>query len=339
MSDLVSTRSNFSSGPARVVVVLMLGLAVLGGAMLFALSVGPTDVDLARAWNDGASADHAKVFGLRLPRSIAAAVSGAALALAGLVFQSLLKNPLASPYVLGVSAGGAFGAVTALSAGWWLVRPCAFTGAMVALLLVMGAARAGGGGNTALLLAGVVVNALFGAGVLFVNVVAEPRNQERILRWMVGGFDGQYAPMELLLSACGVVLVLLLLLLRARELDLLALGEHLAAEAGVDVARMRLQLLLLATLLAALAVVLAGPIGFVGLLVPHALRLCFGAEHRLLVPAALGFGGAFLVLVDACSQVLLAVPLPAGVLTAVLGGPLFLLLLARGGRSKALLDG
>lgn len=319
--------------------IALLGVILLVVALGIAAAFGPTQVDLARAWNDASSADHAKVFSLRLPRGIAAALSGAALALAGLVFQALLKNPLASPYVLGVSSGGAFGAVSAISAGWWMVRPCAFTGAMLALLLVTGAARAGGGGNTALLLAGVVVNALFGSAVLFVNVLAEPRNQERILRWLVGGFDERYSNSELWLSAGSVIAVLLVLLALARELNLLSLGERLAAEAGVNVARMRVVLLLLATLLAALAVVLAGPIGFVGLLVPHGMRLCLGADHRLLLPAALGFGGAFLVLVDVCSQVLISVPLPAGVLTAVLGGPLFLLLLARGGRTRAGLDG
>jgi iron complex transport system permease protein len=307
----------------------MLGLLLLAGALVLAASVGPTGLDLDRALSDPASVDHAKLFQLRGPRAFAAAITGAALTLAGIVFQALFRNPLASPYVLGVSSGAAFVAVLAFSAGAAYVEPFAFLGALLALALALAAGRAAGGGSAALLLAGVVINALFSAAILLVNVLVEPRNQERILRWMVGGFEQRYESAELGAGLAALVVAAALHLFRARELDLLSMGEMHAAEAGVNVPRVRREQLLAGTLLAAAAVSLAGPIGFVGLLVPHLLRGVVGPDHRLLLAAGVGCGAAFLVLVDVTAQVALKVPLPAGVVTALLGGPLFLAVFMR----------
>lgn len=319
------TRPAVSASAPRVLFVLMLGIILLGGALALAALVGPTPLDFQRALEDQASTDHAKLFELRLPRAAAAALSGAALTLAGVVFQALFRNPLASPYVLGVSSGGAFLAVLAFSVGVAFVEPFAFLGALLALLLALLTGRAAGGTSDALLLAGVVINALFSAAILLVNVLVEPRNQERILRWMVGGFEQRYEALELVAAGASVLVAAGLHVFRARELDLLSLGESLAAEAGVDVPRVRREQLVAGTLLAATAVALAGPIGFVGLLVPHLLRGVVGPDHRLLLAAGIGAGAAFLVSVDVAAQVTLAVPLPAGVVTALLGGPLFLL--------------
>ena len=309
-------------------------------ALVFALFFGATSVD---PWSilTGTADDvaRAKVFEFRLPRAVMAAIVGAALAVAGLVFQALIRNPLASPYVLGVSSGGSFGAVLALAAGAYWVGPAAFLGAAAAVLLVYAVARRGGRfPASSLLLAGVMVNAFFGAAIMFVNLAAAPRDQERILRWIVGGLRDFYEPSTLAEAGSAVVLVVVALFFVGRELNLLALSDAGAERAGVALKPMRRGLFLAASLLTAAAVSTAGPIGFVGLVVPHFARLCCGPDHRVLVPVCAFGGAAFLGVVDAAAQGIWRTPLPAGVLTALLGGPLFLFLLRRGDRARAGLE-
>lgn len=291
------------------------------------------------------AAQEAIVWQLRLPRVVAGALVGAALATSGVLFQGLFRNPMADPYVLGISSGAAFGATLALVAptgtswgrytgyglvGYGLVPAAAFVGALGAALLVYGIARRGTRlPVTDLLLAGFAVAAMLGAGTTLLLVM----NDRLLLRlrtafaWMAGGVAvsgwsqlGLTAP----LIVCGLLLAFLL----SRWLDPFLLGEEGAANVGVPVEHAKRLAMAVAALLTAVAVTLSGLVGFVGLLVPHALRLLAGPSHQLLLPAAALGGAAFLVLADLLARTLLApVELPVGVLTALVGGPVFLLLL------------
>ena len=332
--------------PGRVALVTLGALFVALAALVFSLLVGDTAVDPAGLFKPGTwtfdpeSLDYRKVFHHRLPRSLAAFVVGGALASAGLVFQALIRNPLASPYILGVSAGGSLGAVLALALGLPFLMPAAFVGACGAIILVYAVARTGGRvPGTTLLLSGVVVNAFLAAAIMLVNVLAAPRSQDRILRWLVGGFRADYEIATLAPAGVAVFAVTLALLLFGRHLNLVSLGDLAAERAGVAVGRTRTLLFLGASLVTAVAVSLAGPIGFVGLIIPHLLRLVLGPDHRLLLPASLFVGGAFLSVVDTLAQSVWTQPLPAGIVTAFLGGPLFLVLLKRRDRARAGLDG
>jgi iron complex transport system permease protein len=212
-------------------------------------------------------------------------------------------------------------------------------GCLLAVALVYATARnAGRFPASSLLLAGVVVNAFFSAAIMFVNLAAAPRDQERILRWLIGGFRDFYEPSTALYAGGWVVASSVGLWFLSRELNLLAMSDAAAERSGVAVRRVRRLLFVAASASTAHAVVVSGPIGFVGLVVPHIARLVFGPDHRVLLPVC-AFGGAgFLAIVDALAQGVFTTPLPAGVLTAFLGGPLFLALLKRGDRRRAGLD-
>jgi len=321
------------------VLVLSLLVALLG--LTFSLLVGDTAIDYGELLRlDPETSDYQKVFRHRLPRALAAMIVGGALALSGVVFQALIRNPLASPYILGVSAGGSLGAVVALAAGLTMTTPAAFVGACVAIALVYTVARTGGRvPSTTLLLAGVIVNAFFAAAIMLVNLMASPDNQARILRWLVGGMKDDYTAVGLIGGAIPVAAVAIVVFMLSRQLNLVSLGDLDAERAGVAVGRTRTLLFLLASLATAVAVSIAGPIGFVGLIVPHLLRLIVGPDHRVLLPAALLVGGCFLTIVDTIGQSVWTTPLPAGVVTAFIGGPLFLALLWRRDRARAGLDG
>lgn len=271
---------------------------------------------------------------LRLPRVLAAFAVGGLLALAGALLQVLLQNPLADPYILGISGGAAVGALLCMLlglGGLWL-SGSALGGALISMLLVFGLAHGRGSWTpTRLLLTGVVVAAGWGALISFILALAPGHNLRGMLFWLMG--DLGYAGHPLL--ALGLlVLGLLLTLPVARSLNLLARGELTAAALGVSVRPLRYYLYLLASLLTAAAVTLAGSIGFIGLVVPHMLRLLMGNDQRLLLPAAALLGGTLLVLADTLARTLVAPQqLPVGVLTALLGVPLFLYLLQRGYRS------
>ncbi|HEX2255004.1 MAG TPA: iron ABC transporter permease [Thermoanaerobaculia bacterium] len=283
---------------------------------------------------------------LRLPRVLLALVAGGALAVAGVSFQTLFRNPLAEPYTLGVAAGAALGAVLALRfadpagvLGFSAVAGASFAGALGATALVVGmAVRRGGAGRGTqtgtetgtLLLAGVAVSLSCSALILFVQFLSDANQTFRMVRWMMGGLAvvGYGDVLWLLPWAVGGSLLLLTL---RWDLNQLLTGEELAASRGVDVSRLRLQVLVVTSLMVGALVAVAGPIGFVGLMVPHVLRRWVGHDHLVLVPASLLGGGAFLALCDLAARTLMApVQLPVGVLTALLGGPFFLwLLLAR----------
>ncbi len=268
---------------------------------------------------------------LRLPRALSAFAAGGLLALSGALLQVLLRNPLADPYILGVSGGAGVAALLAMLAGfsgWWF-SASAFVGALVTVALVFILARGQGGWNsTRLLLVGVVMATGWGAVITFVLALAPDRALRGMLFWLMGDLSGTRDPRLALLMLAGGVLVLQPL---ARGLNILMRGELQAAALGVEVERIRLVIYLAASLFTAVAVTLAGGIGFIGLLVPHLLRLILGSDHRLLLPAAALFGGGMLVITDTLARTVVAPQqLPVGVFTAMLGVPFFLYLLRRG---------
>lgn len=295
-----------------------------------------------RDWIAGTPSADARIVALRLPRIVLGLFAGGALAVAGAAFQTLLRNPLATPYTLGVSFAGAFGAFLALSIpGLHLVVGPFSTMTVLALVFALTgvlvlerlARRRSGLGTNELLLAGVTLNFVFGAAILLLRFLADPLRLRAMDRWMMGGLEvGGWQDLAalplLVLPALGVLLG------RASALDQLALGEELAAGRGVDVRRTQRTVLVAASVATAAVVAVTGPIGFVGLLVPHAARALSGPGHRVLLPACAILGGGFLVLADAVVRSVSVLgrgsELPVGVLTALIGGPLFLVLLLRG---------
>jgi iron complex transport system permease protein len=325
----------------RRMAAVLLGLgALLVFAAALGLLVGPSALSAAEVWEaltggtGGAAADI--VLRVRLPRVVLAALVGASLAVAGTLFQALLRNPLADPYILGVSGGAALGGICvlalggALGLGYAAVPPAAFAGAVLTILLLL--AVSGGAGRlspTTLLLTGVVFNAFASAAIIFLASVAGLVEGAAIFLWLIGNLSdarfevaGWVAAFLALGLACALPL--------ARSLNLLALGEEPAAQLGTDVERVKKVLLGATSLMVGAAVSVSGLIGFVGLIIPHLLRLLFGPDHRLLVPAAVLGGAAFLVLCDTAARTLLVGrELPVGAITAMAGGPLFLILLRR----------
>ena len=267
---------------------------------------------------------------LRLPRALCAFASGALLALAGTLMQVLLRNPLADPYVLGISGGAAVAALGSMLlgvSGMWLTGS-AFIGAMLSMLVVFGLARGDGSWTqTRLLLTGVIVASGWGALISFILVIAPEAQLRGMLFWLMGDLSGADAP---LLSMTVMIIGLLVTLPMARSLNIMGHGELTAKALGVPVKPLRLGIYLLASLLTATAVMTAGSIGFVGLVVPHILRLLIGSDQRVLLPGAVLLGGSLLVFADTLARTIIAPgQLPVGVITAMLGVPLFLYLLSR----------
>lgn len=320
---------------------LLLGSGgLLAVALLLAPLVGSTPLDLGAALTSpldwAGNVDAAILFVARLPRILVAAVVGASLALAGSAFQSLLRNPLATPYTLGVSAGATLAAVVAMR---WVpsglateltVPAAALVGASATTLLVLWlTTRRADLPGVVLLLAGVSLNFTISAAVLLMQYFADYAETARMVRWMMGDLDGGSYRL-LALVALGSLPGWVALLRSARVLNLMSLGADEARVHGIDATRALRNNLLWASWIAGLAVAVAGPIGFVGIIVPHALRLFGGADARVVLPATLLAGAGFLVLCDTVARSLLSpVELPIGVLTACLGGPFFLALLLR----------
>jgi iron complex transport system permease protein len=316
--------------------------AIAAAAVLLAPLAGSTPVSLARVFDRtrpfAENVDAQIFFVARLPRVLAAALVGSSLAASGVVFQALLRNPLASPDTLGVSAGAALGAMMAITFradfslfGVSAVPLASFAGSLGALAMVyaLAAARQRGSSSMVLLLAGVTLSALLSAVVRFVQYLADFTETFQTARWMMGSLDvASYAPIAaamvpIALSWAGFVTL-------PRVLDLLSVGSESAAARGVDVARAERVALVSASLAVGAAVSLAGPVAFVGIIVPHLVRLIVGADHRLVLPAAALFGAAFLIACDLAARTLLApVELPVGIITAIIGGPVFLWLLFR----------
>jgi len=283
----------------------------------------------------GSEAHRQIVLQIRFPRVLLGALVGGGLALAGATFQALLRNPLAEPYILGISGGASLGAVSVLSLGLaaasWPLPLAAFAGALLAIALVFRVATASGRGMDVrvLLLAGVVIAAFFTACIAFILSVAEARTVQSAVLWIMGSLAGA-SWRSVALAAAYTLPAALLLLGLARPLNLMAIGEETAHYLGADVERVKRMALALAALLTAAGVAVAGVIGFVGLVVPHAIRLLVGSDHRALLPLSFMGGAAFLVLCDVAAQLVLApTQVPVGVITAFVGVPLFLLLLRR----------
>ena len=282
---------------------------------------------------------------VRLPRILAAMLIGAALATAGTVMQAIFRNPLADPGLLGVSAGGSAGAVLAFSTGFalqglWATPLAAFVGALLAAIIVYLMALERGRANvTMLLLAGTALNAFLGALISAVLLLSseEVGQTQLILNWLVGGLAGR-GWRHLVLLAPMVAVCVTLMLLFTRDLNLLLLGEETAQGLGTNVPRIRFILLALVALVTGICVSVAGPIGFVGLVVPHLLRFIVGPDHRVLLPASALAGATFLVAADTVARLLIGYQeVPVGVVTGLLGGPFFLLLLWRYRRNARLL--
>lgn len=310
----------------------------LVAVLLWGLLAGPAGLgalEIARALRLGAEPSAARdiVLYLRLPRLTAAVLVGGSLAVSGALFQALLRNPLAEPYLLGVSSGAALGAVAALTLGAvgpWVLALAALVGASVAIAIVFRVASVVGRLDTrVLILAGVVTAAFFGACVMLLLGLARDGTLRAAVLWTMGSLGGVSWGMAASLAAYAVPAILVASLM-ARDLNALALGEETASHLGTETERTKRLAYLLASLLAAAAVSVAGVIGFVGLVVPHAVRLLWGADHRSLVPLSFLGGAVLLVAADTAARTA-AQPLeiPVGVVTALIGVPFFLLLLRR----------
>lgn len=327
--------------PARLGAWIAIFTAALGGALWLGLvsgssAIAPGAVLDALRGNAASASIRDIVWGVRLPRVALGALVGASLATAGALFQALLRNPLADPFVLGVSGGAAVGGIAALSLGaafgwgYGAVPPAAFAGAVATTAALQAVAGvAGRVSPTHLLLTGVVFNAFSSAAIVFLASLADLNEGSRIFLWLIGSLSGSRP--ELLGSvALFLGAGLACALPAARQLNLLALGEESAEQLGVDVARQQRVLLLATSLMVGAAVSVAGLVGFVGLIIPHLLRLLLGPDHRLLLPTAALGGATFLVLCDTAARTLFGGrELPVGAITALAGGPLFLLLLRR----------
>ncbi len=315
--------------------LLLLG-CVAAGALL-----GPGGVAWSELWplEPERNPAAATFMLLRLPRTLLACLVGMALSAVGVAFQALLRNPLADPFIMGVSGGAALGGTLALAiaggllgGGLLLQAPAAFLGAVAATLLVYRLGRvAGRVDTTTVLLVGVVFNAFASAVIMFLKTVVSADKAQEMLFWLMGALSAPaYSTLGWL--AIGVLVGVVVLVAQAAGMNAMSLGEQGAAHLGLDVERFKRRVFFSASLLTGLAVAVSGLVGFVGLIVPHLCRLLLGPDHRLLVVASALAGGAFLVLADLAAR-LLFVPLttepPVGVVTAFLGGPFFLLLLRR----------
>ncbi len=334
MPPLSARRLSLTLLLLAAVLVLTLGLCSSFGSsgytLLDLLGAGPGGADGEPG--GGAALAATMILRLRLPRLLMASIAGAALASTGAVFQAILRNPLADPYILGISGGAALGAFAATAAGLTALLPllpvravAAFLGAAltVALIVALSSVR-GRLASYPMLLVGVVTNTVYLAVILFIQTLVEMSRLRGLQLWMVGSIPTEsystLAPLGALVLAGVAAMVLL-----GRDLNLMCAGEEAARSLGASVGRARIAAIILASLVTAAVVSVAGPIGFVGLIVPHAARLLFGPDHRLLVPASALCGAIFLSVADTAARTALApTEIPVGVITALLGGPFFL---------------
>ena len=326
----------------RYLATIVVFAFILALTMTLAPLIGPTRINLIKAlsreaaFNDNVDANI--LFLIRLPRILLAAITGAALAVAGAAFQAILRNDLAAPITLGVSSGAALGAVIAIHSGlafsfmgFSTVPIAAFIGALGATLLVFGFVRVRNGElhTSYLLLAGVTVNLFFASLVMLVQYLSDITQSFQIVRWLMGGLD--ITDYKTVLSICPPVFTgIAILIYMARDLNLISTGMESALSRGVDVPRVQLTGLIAATLCTGAVVAISGPIGFVGLVVPHIVRMLIGPDHRLVLPASVFLGASFLIICDTFARTIIApTEIPVGVITAMLGGPFFFWLLKR----------
>jgi iron complex transport system permease protein len=332
---------DFSHSSAKVLTTtIVLGVLLLA-VMALGLSAGSAGFNLDEILNiffgdaDPDTTTRTILFKIRLPRVILAAAVGATLALGGLVFQALLRNSLAEPYILGISGGAAIGAILGMLLGlshFPGVSIAAFSGGLATLgLVILLAAGRTTVNRESLILSGVMVNAFCGAVIMFLISLSNSTQTHQILFWLMGDlsmFPAERMPVLLTLLPC-----FLLIMCLARPMNLLLMGGENAASLGVNVKRITLLLLVATSFMVSIVVCQSGLIGFVGLVIPHVLRLLLGPDHRLLTPASLLGGASFLILCDLLARTLPAQgEMPVGVITALIGAPLFIFLLWRAGR-------
>jgi len=317
--------------PAPLLILLII-LSILSFALAF--SVGSMSLSFQQIFsslsNQSTDIAHSIIWDLRAPRAYTAFITGGLLALAGVIMQVLLRNPLADPYILGVSGGASVAALLAMSsglAGVW-ISGSAFAGALLSILLVFSLAHGKGSWNPSrLLLTGVVIASGWGAVINFILSLSPNQTLKGMLFWLMGDIHHGSAEISSLLVLISGLLISFAL---ARQLNILSRGDLQASALGLSVKPLRISLFLLASLLTAVAVVQAGSVGFIGLVVPHMLRLISGSDHRLLIPSSILLGGSLLLISDTLARTIIAPQqLPVGVITAFIGVPFFLVLLSR----------
>lgn len=333
---------------SRVLQISALMIFVLAVLCLISLLVGSVRIAPSHVLNSLvdvfteklslSSEEELIIFSVRLPRIIFAAIVGASLSIGGVVFQAILRNPLADPYILGISGGSALGAIIGIVIGansFYLGVPLlAFLGALATVFLVFVVAGGARGPlmDNSLLLSGVVVNAFFSAAILFFLSIVNSMELHSITFWLMGDLS-RASIKEICITAFCLILGFVLLYAQARKLNLFVQGEETAVHLGVHVERTKQGLLVVTSLIISVAVSLAGIIGFVGIMVPHLMRMVFGSDHRLLLPVSALFGASFLIVADTVARVIFApAELPVGVITALCGAPYFIVLLKRNGR-------
>lgn len=329
------------SSPKHFFYSCLLAIAILVLVMLCCSLIGSKALSVSNILKGDEieeNTDFQIYFHIRLPRVLLAAFVGAALACSGAVFQALLRNPLADPYILGISSGAGLGAMLAVVTGWtWVLwgissmAVCAFIGALCTIWLVWWiGGYTGRTSGTGLLLAGVVVNSFFSALILFLTSIAKAREIQTTLFWLMGYITTP--DKGSILSACAgfITAGIALLIFLAPHINVLSLGKAEARSLGIYPERVFIVTFMAAALITSIAVSLSGLVGFVGLIVPHAVRLITGPDHRRLIPFCIFGGAVFLVIADTAARTMIApAQLPAGVITALAGGPFFLFLLIR----------
>ena len=332
----------------RFITSLVAAILVLGVAVVVGLSVGSSSVGGAGFVVDAllgslTATERTIFFDARLPRVVFAVAVGASLACAGAVFQAVLRNPLADPYILGVSGGAALGATTMLTlAGTafgalrWGVPGAAFVGALGAIALIVMVSKWGPGGRMStyvLLLTGVVFNAFAASLIMFMKAVVNAQKAQELLFYLMGTLSVEStSTAETLVVVALATLSIAGVMVFARDLNVMALGDESALALGVDVERVRRRAVVLSSLGVAVSVAYTGLIGFVGLVVPHGIRLAIGPDHRILLPLCAILGGAFMVTADVLARMsfdVFGTTLPVGVVTAFIGAPLFVYFLRR----------
>jgi len=326
----------------KLAIKVSICLVMLAVVMGLCVTVGTQKVSLAKVFagpgqSPGQNIDYDIVVGVRLPRVILAALVGAALACCGVVLQAILRNPLADPYILGISSGAGLGVIIAVLSGvtwsFWAGSPIAvfaFAGALITVWLVWCIGHFTGKSQiTSLLLAGVVINAFFSAVIMFLTSIAKSEQVYSTIFWLMGNITEK--SLSVLWVSAGCILGGIIALFSiCHRLNVLTFGEDEAKGLGVDTAKTKVIAFGFAAFITAIAVSLSGLIGFVGLIIPHGVRLVFGPDHRQLLPLSAIIGSAFLVVADTLARIIVApAQLPVGVITAIAGGPFFLILLAK----------
>ena len=350
----------------RLLTVLLILFAILCSAIILCPLVGSVKIDLRQVfWGasiEEGNIDSAIFFKTRLPRVFLAVIVGASLSVAGCTFQALLRNPLATPYILGISSGGTFGVVLmillGLSGEFYGIPTnffVAFAFSLSAVMFVFYLSKVKGNISTAtMLLAGVTVNFFFASLILLLQYLSNPAQSFQMIRWMMGGVDAvDFQPVKIagLFSLPGIIIILLL----SKNLNLISVDVVYAAQVGVDVDKTRKIAFFASSILTAATISVCGPIGFVGLIVPHLLRLMIGSDHRLLMPACAIFGGTFLLICDTIGRSLggiltlfnlsgifgsgySQIEIPVGIITSMCGAPFFIFLLLKRKREGGYLE-